>query len=324
MIAHVTRLLLLIQAVFAAAIGAAAIRLGWFDSSLAAIATGIAAVLALRIVITLDNFRRASRFRGALPDGCRLNAWQTCGLIMQEYCATMLASSWTMPFRKFSKGVVPGQAGLPVLLVHGYGCNSGYWRSMSRALSRIGIAYHAVDLEPVFGSIDDYVDALQRAIDALCAATGSAQVAVVAHSMGGLAARAYMRLHGHARIAKLITLGTPHHGTALADHALGINTQQMRWTRDGEGGKPSEWLRQLNAGEDPALRSLIVSIYTHHDNIISPQTSSHLPGARNIELHGIGHVALASSRKVQALVIDEVLAASRDTSATTTAAVSSG
>jgi hypothetical protein len=52
--------------------------------------------------------------------------------------------------------------------------------------------------------------------------------------------------------------------------------------------------------------ALFVSIYSHHDNIIAPQTSSRLPGATNIELCGIGHVALAPHPAVQARVIDEI------------------
>lgn len=43
------------------------------------------------------------------------------------------------------------------------------------------------------------------------------QVVIVAHSMGGLVARAYMNLKGGgSRVIKLITLATPHHGTPLA------------------------------------------------------------------------------------------------------------
>jgi triacylglycerol esterase/lipase EstA (alpha/beta hydrolase family) len=195
--------------------------------------------------------------------------------------------------------------------VHGYGCNSGYWHSMSKALAKAGITHHAIDMEPVFGSIDDYADVVHRSVEVLCRETGHARIVIVAHSMGGLAARAYLRDHGSEQIAKVITLGTPHHGTALARHAVGINTEQMCWTPEGEAGESSAWLQRLHAGETDATRALLVSIYSHHDNIISPQTSSHLSGARNVELSGIGHVELALHPKVQAIVIDEILAATQ-------------
>jgi hypothetical protein len=78
----------------------------------------------------------------------------------------------------------------------------------------------------------------------------------------------------------------------------------------------------LAASEDAQTRALFVSIYSHQDNIVAPQTSSHLPGATNIELHGIGHVALALDAKVQSLVVAEIRKASRLSAPTTTTSIS--
>jgi hypothetical protein len=63
------------------------------------------------------------------------------------------------------------------------------------------------------------------------------------------------------------------------------------------------WLRDLAASEGPDVRARIVSIYTHHDNIVAPQDSSVLPGARNIAFGGVGHVALGSNPRVLAEVL---------------------
>jgi triacylglycerol esterase/lipase EstA (alpha/beta hydrolase family) len=177
-------------------------------------------------------------------------------------------------------------------------------------LQKANIIHRAIDLEPVIGGIDEYVPLIHRAIEMLCEETGCDKVIIVAHSMGGLASRAYLRDYGSDRIARLITLGTPHHGTALAHFGVGLNTHQMRWTATEQEGLASEWLRALKAGENPAIYHLIVSIYSHHDNIISPQISSHLDGAKNIELNGVGHVALGFDPEVQAMVIREVRAVS--------------
>jgi triacylglycerol esterase/lipase EstA (alpha/beta hydrolase family) len=181
---------------------------------------------------------------------------------------------------------------------------------MSAALLRAGIAHRAVDLEPVTAGIDDYVPQVHQAVEALCKESGSEKVVIVAHSMGGLVARAYLRRHGPQRVAKVITLGTPHRGTSTAQFGIGLNCRQMHWTGDEQEGVCSEWLHELAASEDPAVYALFVSIYSHHDNIIAPQTSSHLSGATNIELCGIGHVALALHPAVQARVIDEIRRAS--------------
>lgn len=60
---------------------------------------------------------------------------------------------------------------------------------------------------------------------------------LVGHSMGGLVARAYLRRYGELRVARLITLGTPHRGSLLAHLGIGRNARQM------EPG--SVWLREL-------------------------------------------------------------------------------
>ena len=47
--------------------------------------------------------------------------------------------------------------GLPVLLLHGYGCNSGYWTQLTPLLDAAGISHATLDLEPITADIDDYV-----------------------------------------------------------------------------------------------------------------------------------------------------------------------
>jgi triacylglycerol esterase/lipase EstA (alpha/beta hydrolase family) len=193
-----------------------------------------------------------------------------------------------------------------VLLLHGYGCNSGYWAHLTPLLEAARISHAALDLEPVIGDIESYVPQVQRAAEELCAATGAPQLVIVAHSMGGLVARAWMRRHGAARVARLITLGTPHHGTSLANFAIGPNAAQMQRSSAAGAAPESEWLRTLAASEDLDRRALITSIYTHHDNIIAPQTSSRLQGARNLEFGGVGHVALGSNPRILAQVMLEI------------------
>lgn len=314
MIVRITRLLLLIQFLAAVGIAVAINRLPQVDNMPLAALIGIGSVVLFRLLITANNFLLASRFRSALPEHYRIGVQEACKLFAEEFMATMMASSWTMPFCIFSKKPADGAEGLPVLLVHGYGCNSGYWHGMSKVLSKARITHYAVDMEPVIGGIDDYVPIINEAIERICADTGQDKIVIVAHSMGGLVARAYIRVHGVRRIAKVITLGTPHHGTALAHFGVGLNTHQMRWTAAEQEGLASDWLRALAASEDICVNRLFVSIYSHHDNIISPQMSSHLEGAKNVEFHAIGHVALGLHPLVQAHVIREIRTASQEAS----------
>jgi triacylglycerol lipase len=305
---HYTRLLLLVQFILAVALAALAVRFGQVPSWLA-LTFGFGVVLLIRALINANNFRIARQFSSPIPLPYQLSLTQAIKLFLTEFTASMISTSWAMPFKIFATRVAQEPAGLPVLLIHGYGCNSGYWNSLSRRLTQENITHHAVDLEPVLGSIDGFVPIIHRAIEGLLKTSGQDQIVIVAHSMGGLVARAYLRDYGMARIAKVITLGTPHHGTVIANFGRGLNSRQMERSPD-LAGTPSAWLSALEQAENPAARSLFVSIYTLHDNIVFPQTTAHLPGARNIELYGIGHVALASTLSVQQSILQEIAQAS--------------
>lgn len=69
-------------------------------------------------------------------------------------------------------------------------------------------------------SREAHLDRLDRRIDAVLAKTGRKQVVLIAHSMGGLVARAYLRAKGGRKVAKLITMGTPHLGAPKAWYGL--------------------------------------------------------------------------------------------------------
>lgn len=303
MVTRLTRLLLLIQLAAAIGIGTAIWRLFFLPHAWQGMLLGLGIVLLVRLLINANNFLMAWRHRSVTPEPHILNWRQACGMFAEEFKSSMLTSSWYMPFFSISKKNFPDTRNLSVLLIHGYGCNSGYWHHLSRKLSAAKITHHAVDLEPVFGEIDDYIPAIHAAIETLRRESGQQQVVIVAHSMGGLVARAYLSKHGAAHIARIITLGVPHHGTGLAEVGIGKNSDQMRCTDDN----PNSWLRQLAEKENPAHYALFVNIFSHHDNIVSPQTSSCLNGARNLAVSGIGHVSLAFHPKTQAMVMEEIL-----------------
>ena len=227
-------------------------------------------------------------------------------LVAAEILWTTLTFSVLMPFpRMFSRpdSCLPANpATMPVLLVHGYVCNGGIWASMRRFLERVGVPTYTHDLEPVYASIDEYSAGLAARIEDICGRTGAQRLVIVGHSMGGLAARAYLRAQGPARVAKLITLGTPHHGTRTAPLGLGANARQME--------PRSVWLESLARGESSAAAAVpVTSIYSSDDNVIVPRESSVLDDAKNVRLSGIGHVSLAFSAPVRDMVLAEIAAA---------------
>ncbi|RFP15134.1 alpha/beta fold hydrolase [Duganella sp. BJB488] len=306
-------LLLLVQAGAALAL-AVGLHLVWrpaweapLNAPLTALAygaLGLACVLLVRMALSANNFLLSSRAGkgAATPAGHALNPARAAGLFLHEFRASMLASSFDM-LRPLGMQLQPQARGLPVLLIHGYACNSGYWRPLSARLARASISHYGIDLEPPGASIDAYVPQVQAAIERLCAETGSKQVIIVGHSMGGLVARAWLRRHGADAVARVITLGTPHHGTALAHLGPGGNAVQMRYR--------SEWLAALAASEANPQRGLISSIYSVHDNIVAPQDSGALPGARNLEFGAIGHVALGRHPAILRCTMEEIVTAAR-------------
>lgn len=189
----------------------------------------------------------------------------------------------------------------PVLLVHGYMCNRGFWWWIRRELRAHGAAVATITLETPFSGIETLADRLNERIDALLAETGADRVVLVTHSMGGLVARAAMRKGGTARIARFVTLGGPHHGTLVARLAHGRNTRQMV-PKNG-------WLSDLNRVEVTDVPT--TTIWSTGDEIVVPQATSRLAGAREVVVAGIGHVAMAFSPRIRDLIVEELAAEDR-------------
>lgn len=193
-----------------------------------------------------------------------------------------------------------GSAGCTaVLLLHGYCCNRGLWAPWLRQLRARGVPCQALTMEPVFGRIDDWVPAIEAAVVALTRQTGRPPL-LVAHSMGGLAVRAWLAAQpdagqADARVQRVVTIATPHQGTWMARFAHTPNARQMR------RGHP--WLATLAAGEGAARRARFTCFYGHADNIVFPATTATLAGADNRHLAGVAHVAMAFRPEV----FDEVL-----------------
>ena len=206
---------------------------------------------------------------------------------------------WRQPFRSRAIADMPAPTGRRgVVLVHGFVCNRGFWNPWLSRLRADGIPFVAVNLEPVFGGIDDVVPHMARAVATLTQHTGVPPL-VVAHSMGGLAVRAWLRTQrqaGHTPlpVAHIVTIGSPHHGTVLAHFSQVRNGKQMR--------PGSAWLRALASSEPPDLSTHFTCVYGHCDNVVMPTSTAVLPGSQALHIEGTPHVALAFHPATQALV----------------------
>lgn len=305
MIARLTRLMILLQVLILVALSTLVSSLASTASLLASVLAATFALMLIRVLILLNNFFLSSALRQRMGSGQRPPLLPMTGRMLQEVWHSLRCWFVLFPFARPFSVIVAGGIRPPVLLLHGYGANSGFWKPLSRQLSKAGISHGAIDLEPILGSIDDYAEPIERAAQQLCSDCNATQIMVVGHSMGGLAGRAWVRRYGCDRLAGMITLGTPHFGSTLAAYGMGVNAREML-PPVSAGDENTRWLTQLADAENNFLRARITSIYSLHDNIVSPQASAHLPGANNIAVDLVGHVALGFDSKVTELLVNEI------------------
>lgn len=268
----------------------------------AAVLAALGCAVLWRTAFGLATYAVAWWWGSPVPPPFRIGPIRFVAHAAAELAALAAAYAVFQPFeRAWMGGAGPLRASgarLPVLLVHGYVCNRGIWRPLTRVLRARGESVWAASYEPVYGSIESAVPQLAAQVDAALATSGHARVVLVAHSMGGLVVRAYLRAHGGAKVARAVTFGAPHGGSMHAHLGAGENAREM------EPG--SAWLGGLEAAEQSGLAAPLVSIYSHHDNFVAPQSSGAHPQARNVALAGVGHVAMHHSRAVRDLVLREI------------------
>lgn len=244
-------------------------------------------------------FTLAWIWRTPRPPEARLGFAAILRLFLTEVWA--VAASWPLMalHRLLIHDPEPALAKRPVILVHGVLVNDGVWFRLRRFLRRRDVApVYTMNYGPPLADIEWFAEQLDDRVEEIRAATGAERVVLVAQSMGGLVARAYLRRFGAQRVAMLITIGTPHHGSMLAYSFPGSCLAQMR------PGNP--WLMALNRGEGAPAPVPITSIWSRHDSMVAPQASCMLASAENIALIGIAHNALVSHWRVMELVAEEI------------------
>jgi Palmitoyl protein thioesterase len=278
---------------------------GWWVAG--AIAAGAAAwpfvlalplvYLAVPFVLVLVWFALAHAWRAERPAEVRLTWRERARLFVEEFVTVAGSAPRMIAYRWLVPDPPPRRSEAPVLLVHGVLCNAGVWHRFARWLRARGVGpVYAISYGPPLASIDWFAREVAHKVDAILAATGARRVVVVAHSMGGLVMRAYLRDRGGAKIARLVTIGTPHEGSMHAWMAMGACLAQLR--------PGNAWLGAL--GPPPADAPPIVSLWSWHDSMVAPQTSSRIAFGENVELAGVAHNALLRDPAVFERVLAEI------------------
>lgn len=216
-----------------------------------------------------------------------------------EWQAYERVFSWHQPFgeRRRPDRLGPEHRGRRgVLMLHGFRCNRGLWNDWVDQLDAQGIPHVALTMTPPFASIDANAEAIEAAVQALERATGLPPV-VVAHSMGGLALRAWRRATQSAptRLHHVFTLGTPHAGTLMAQFSGALNARQMRMR--------SDWLQALAESESPVWWQRFTCIYSGCDQVVCPSILAVLPNARTLAVPAAGHLQLVFEPVVREAVM---------------------
>ncbi|MBN2496989.1 MAG: alpha/beta fold hydrolase [Deltaproteobacteria bacterium] len=188
---------------------------------------------------------------------------------------------------------------VPVLLLPGYLENALTMHWLARKLERrLQAPVQALSPAEYLVSLERMAEDYQAQILDYLEAAGVKQVDLVGHSMGGLLARLLLeQTELRGRIRSVITLGTPHLGTAVARLAFGRNMRQMR--------RGSAFLEQLNA----RIRQTdvhFVGICSVHDSYVLPWRCALAPFGENHVLRYCGHLTLLVSGRVAQIVAREL------------------
>ena len=189
----------------------------------------------------------------------------------------------------------PGN-GIPVVFVHGYFQNRADFWWMARQFRKASKGPLYGFNYPWFDSVDNNTPRLAGFVARVCAETGADQVTLVAHSLGGLVCLEYAHSpDGRSRVAHCITVGTPHGGVKWRGPILGRVADDLR-----EGGGLA------TAQRDRPIELPTLSVYSTHDNIVHPPSTSELAarGGYDVAVEGLGHLSLLYSPDVARVLIE--------------------
>lgn len=184
-------------------------------------------------------------------------AWEAWPWIALGLCAAAVFVALARRARARRGRARPARRGRgprhPVVLAHGLlgfdeirigGASHRYFRGVSERLERDGCVVHACRVSKT-ASIADRAAELAAFVRSLPAK----RVNLVAHSMGGLDARyAVAKLGLASRVASLVTVGTPHRGTPLADLGAALARRTRAWAALDRLGVNVDGLRDLTTG----------------------------------------------------------------------------
>ena len=175
----------------------------------------------------------------------------------------------------------------PVVMVHGVNGSSANYKVMIQRLVADGWPkgqLFTIDFpDPKWGCNLANAKIVEAVVKQVLIKTGASRVDLVAHSMGTLSTRYFMKnLGGHKMVDTYVTLGGMHHG--LRSPCLSP-LDVCVWKELCATGP---FITQLNKAPATPGKCRWVSIHGTADTTV-PNASSKLVGAENIQLKGVAH-----------------------------------
>lgn len=181
----------------------------------------------------------------------------------------------------------------PILFVHGWNSNLSTWDTMVANFKTAGWTDNELYRWSYNTSQSNATTAQEVAtrVDDIRAQTGWDKVDIIAHSMGSLSSRYYLKnLGGDVLVDDWISLGGPNHGTDTANFCFSTACSQMRIG--------SSFLAALNANDESPGTPAYATYWSACDTVINPDSSVSVSGATNTQTACISHSALTTDTKV--------------------------
>ena len=245
------------------------------------------------------RWTRFYRQAGEEPPALDNQGWPRFYLRTLKAAITLI---WWTVSHLFQNGLrcPPGKlTGPPVLCVHGFHKTGSCMWGLRRLLEARGRPTRSVFLGEPYRSAEIYAKSLTRAMRDLILQFEGKGIDVVAHSMGGLITRKVLaedpELAAHVR--RIVTLGSPHHGTGL-----------LSWIRFGPVYQmmslDSKFIRELPDFRASAPDATVTTVATEQDLVVYPLSTCFLPGSRTVTLNGLGHMGLLTESEAFEVVTE--------------------
>jgi triacylglycerol esterase/lipase EstA (alpha/beta hydrolase family) len=169
----------------------------------------------------------------------------------------------------------------PVVLVHGtFESALDNWSTVSPQLKSTGYCVFALEYgNRATGDIAESAGQLKRFVDAVLGATGAHRASLVGHSQGGMMPRYYIKfLGGDSKVDDLVGLAPSNHGTTNPGAFVTGATICMACDQQRAG---SDFLQQLNAGDETPGPVSYTVVETKYDEVVTPYTSAFLAAGPN-------------------------------------------